>query len=406
MRNFKTVMLYTIKEQASKKSFLIVNAIMIALVILMMNVPNLMNSFSGDEPSKILIVDESNIFEGSLTTLNEMNLDYEFEFENNVNLDEVNEKVSQAEYEAAIILQKNEDMIHFDYITNNITESLQGETFKEIFSQIYFYASVEKLNLTEKELASLTTEVSYELKTPSGEEEPEFSASIILLSIGLFFAIYFYAFQVSSTITTEKTSKVMETLVTSTNPKSIILGKTIGMALLGMAQFLVIILVGVVSYKLWMPVDNPLSWLDFSNITSSALVISFIYFILGYTLFAFMYALVGSTVSKPEDIPTANAPVAFISLFGFYFGYFPVILSPTSGLTKIASLLPISSPFSMPFRRMLVNVPMSEIVISMLILLATIIIVIYVSIRVYSMAVLHYGSKLTFKDLFSFTFEK
>lgn len=167
-----------------------------------------------------------------------------------------------------------------------------------------------------------------------------------------------------------------------------------------MAQFIVMILVSVVSYKIFMPADNTLALLDFSNITPNMLIISFIYFILGYALFAFMYAVVGSTVSKPEDIQTANAPVAMMSMFGFYFGYFTVIFSPTSNLTKIASMVPISAPFSMPFRMMMVNVPITELIASIAILLVTIVIIVNISIKIYSAAVLHYGSRITLKDMF------
>ena len=401
MKNLKTIMLYTIKQSIQKKSFIVTNIIMIVIIILMFNVPNLLNKINKNEVNKILVVDSDNIFENTLPYLNEMGLDYEFEISNiEVTTDDLNEKINNKEYIAASILYKEDGKIKFDYIVKDIGKGMSPDMLKEILSQVYFNVGISKLNLTEAELVDLNTEIIYEAKTTEGEEEPEFSFSIIILSIALFFAIYFYAFQVSATVTMEKTSKVMETLVTSTKPSSIILGKTAGTGLLGIAQFAVMVLISIISYNVFMPENNTLEWLDFSKITPVALTIAFIYFLLGYTLYAFLYALVGSTVSKPEDIQTANAPVAMISMFGFYFGYFTVLFSPTTVLTKTASLVPFSSPFSMPFRMMMVNVPPSEVAASIAILFITILLVINISVKIYSSAVLYYGSKMSIKDMF------
>jgi ABC-2 type transport system permease protein len=280
------------------------------------------------------------------------------------------------------------------------------KALQKIFSKLSFNVAVSQLNITPEQLNDLNKQVTYDVKTITGEEMPTFSISIVLLSVALFYAIYFCAYQVSSAVTMEKTSKIMETLVTSTSPKSIILGKTIGTGLVGLIQLLATIIVAVVSYKLFLNGENTVDYLDFSQVTPISIVVALIYFILGYTLYAFLYALVGSTVSKPEDIQSANSPVAMISVFGFYFGYFTVMTTPTSSMTKLASLVPFSSPFNMPFRMMLVNVPTWEIVTSIAILIVTILLVIKVSIRIYSVAILHYGNKIGIKEMFKMYKEK
>ena len=92
--------------------------------------------------------------------------------------------------------------------------------------------------------------------------------------------------------------------------------------------------------------------LDLSSLTYGLMIITFIYFILGYSSYALLYALTGSTVSKPEDVQNANGPVAIISVVSFYLSYF-TMMNPTSNLNAIASILPISSPFCMPLRIMM-----------------------------------------------------
>jgi len=402
MRELITVMIYTIKEFITKKSFIVSNLIMFAVIIVMFNVPNIMERTTNNDESKdILIVDSENIFEGSLSTLNTMELGYDFQVLNEeIQTTEINNKINDGELLAGVVLYRANNEINFSYIVQEIGKGMDPEVLQNLFSKIYLNLEVSKLDLTEEQLNNLNMQILYNTKTVDGTDMPHFSFSIVILSIGLFFAIYFCAYQVSAAITMEKTSKVMETLVTSTSPKAIILGKTAGTGIVGIIQLVATIIVGVISYKLFAEGSATIDFLDFSGIKAEHLMISIIYFILGYTLYAFMYALVGSTVSKPEDIQTANSPVAMISLFGFYLGYFSVLFAPTGTATTVASLLPFSSPFNMPFRMMMTNVPIHEILASIAILIITILIIVQISIRIYSRAVLHYGSRMSLKDMF------
>jgi len=218
------------------------------------------------------------------------------------------------------------------------------------------------------------------------------------MSIVLFYAIYFCAYQVSSSITTEKTSKIMETLVTSTTPTTIVLGKTIGIGIVGLLQMIVIVATALISAKTFLDPELLNTVLDMSNITVYLGVITIIYFILGYLAYALLYALTGSTVSKPEDIQSANQPVAILAVIGFYLAYFTMI-NPTSELNLFASLCPISSPFCMPFRIMMGLSTGTDVAISIAILIVTILVIAKVAIKIYSNAILNYGTKMSFKDI-------
>ena len=222
---------------------------------------------------------------------------------------------------------------------------------------------------------------------------------MMLLSIVLFYAIYFFAYQVSSSITTEKTSKIIETLVTSTSPKTIVLGKAIGIGLAGVLQTIVTVIVALISAKLFLDSELIDMILSSINLTGTVAVVTIIYYILGYSLFALLYALTGSTVAKPEDVQSANGPVAILAVIGFYLSYF-TMMNPASNLNKIAALIPISSPFCMPFRVMMGLATTSEILISLAILVITILLVAKISIKIYSSAILNYGSKINLKDMF------
>ena len=168
------------------------------------------------------------------------------------------------------------------------------------FEELYTNLQLSKLNLTQEQLASLEPNFTYSLEQTNEQEVKGNVLAIMLLSIVLFYAIYFCAYQVSSSITTEKTSKIMETLVTSTKPRTIVLGKTIGIGIVGFLQVAVIVAVALICC-IFLPTEGVLeSVLDVSQITPTLGIFTVIYFILGYATYALLYALTGSTVSKPR----------------------------------------------------------------------------------------------------------
>lgn len=154
----------------------------------------------------------------------------------------------------------------------------------------------------------------------------------------------------------------------------------------------------LISAKAFLEPELINSVLDVSNITPYLGVITVLYFILGYFAYALLYALTGSTVSKPEDIQSANTPVAILAVIGFYFSYF-TMMNPTSELNVFASMFPISSPFCMPFRIMMGLASTTDVILSIAILVVTILIIAQVAIKIYSSAILNYGTKMSFKDI-------
>ena len=140
------------------------------------------------------------------------------------------------------------------------------------------------------------------------------------------------------------------------------------------------------------------SILDMSNITPYLGMMTIIYFILGYLLYALLYALTGSTVSKPEDIQSANSPIAILAVIGFYLSYF-TMMNPTSELNLFASLFPISLTFFMPIIIIMGLSSFTDLKLSIIILNVTIIVVANIAIRIYSNAILNYGSKMSIKDI-------
>ena len=403
MKDLITVASFTIKDMVKRKSFIISNIIIILIIVLLFNIPNLLkllDNGEGSSNSKLLIVDSENIFEGNLEAINQMDLSYDAKISNEeLSFDEIKEKISNNEIDAALVITPKDGKISMEYIVENLTYLEEiPENIVNPISTIYTNMQISKLNLTEEELNSMSPKFEFNLKQTEEEKVEGNVTVMMLLSCALFFAIYYCAYQVSTSITVEKTSKIIETLVTSTSPRSIVLGKTIGIGLVGLIQIAVYLIVALICKEVFLEPGVIDSIINFNNVTPFLISMTLLYFLLGYAAYALLYALTGSTVSKPEDVQSANGPVAILVIIGFYLAYF-TMMNPTSNLNIIASILPISSPFCMPLRIMMGIAETKDIILSIGVLLLTIIIVAKVSIRIYSNAILNYGSKIGLKDI-------
>ena len=405
MKDLKTVIAFSIKDMVKRKSFIISTLIILVLIVIGFNIPNIMNAIVGDNEeageTKILIVDSTNLFEGTFSSLNYMELGYNVEVANNeVSFEDIKNRIENKDIDQAMVIEQKEDGTYkLRYIVENMTQVASvPEDLVNAINALYTNLQISKLGLTEEQMASLSPNFEFTIEQTEDQEVSGNLFVIMMLSIVLFYAIYFCAYQVSSSITTEKTSKIMETLVTSTSPRTIVLGKTIGIGIVGLIQICLIVGVALISAKVFLDPELLNAILDMSMMTPYLAIMTIVYFILGYFAYALLYALTGSTVSKPEDIQSANTPVAILAVVGFYLSYF-TMMNPTSELNQFAAIFPISSPFCMPFRIMMGIASTSEIILSIVVLVITILIIAQVAIKIYSNAILNYGTKMTFKDI-------
>lgn len=391
MRDIFTVAKFTATDMVKRKSFIISTIIILAMIVVGFNIPKIIKSFNkGTE--KIIIVDKDNVFENKITPV-EKNTEIILE---NQSVEEIKEKIKNKEIEYGIIIDKKDNTINLTYVLENKMSSGPSEEFISSLTTLYKDIEIEKLNISDEQKAKLTPTFDYNLEVVD-ENIKGNPLVMMMISIVLFYAVYFCAFQVSNSITTEKTSKIIETLVTSTSPRNIILGKTLGVGLIGLCQLAAIIITAFISAKTFMDPQLLEMALDTKALTPMLGIITLIYFLLGYLTFALMYALTGSTVSKPEDIQSANQPVVFITIIGFYLAYFSMI-NPSSNLNQLAALLPISSPFCMPLRIMMGASSVNEVLLSIGILIITIMLIAKIAIKIYSNAILNYG-KSSIKDI-------
>ena len=401
MRDILIVTKFTLIEALKKKAFIVSTIIMILMIILASAftkiIPKLADS---NEKDKILILDNDNIFENQLNTMNELGLNNEFIIaKEKTSLADVKTKIKNKDIKKGIIISKAEGKIKIEYVVENTSLMMNSPVdIQKALKEIYSRNQLKKLNLTQQQIQSLEPNFEYTIVS-SQEKDANKNITVILALTGLLFAaIYTFAYQVSTSITTEKTSKIVETLVTYTKARNIVLGKTFGIGLAGLIQLLIIAIISIFSINTFVDKNMLSAFLDLSTITPALGITIIVYFILGYMEYALLYALTGSFVSNPEEVKAAATPASLIAVMSFYLAYF-TIMSPTSNLNSIASIVPFSSPFSAPFRVMLGVATPREMIMSVLILIMTNILIAHIAIKVYTNAIINNGTKLSLKEI-------
>lgn len=314
---------------------------------------------------------------------------------------------------------------------------------KEKIESIKRNAVIAEANIPdlEQKLAAVKTPTLVRtLKVSAETGEAKESSSEIASAIGLiagmiiYFFIFMYASQVMKGVIEEKTNRIIEVLVSSVKPFQFLLGKIIGVAAVGLVQFLIWVVFGIVliiaMQAMFLPnIDldalrqaGPMVT-DMSAMTGAAqlnpeqlqiiqkvaqtidpmFIISFLsaflfYFIGGYLLYASLFAAIGAAVDNETDSQQFLTPLSIILVVGLYIG-FTAMKSPESPLVFWSSLIPFTSPIVM-LVRIPFGVPAWEIVTSMALLVASFIFFTWLSGRIYRVGILMYGKKVTWKELY------
>jgi ABC-2 type transport system permease protein len=214
----------------------------------------------------------------------------------------------------------------------------------------------------------------------------------------IFITIVIYGMWVAAGVVAEKSSRVMELLISAASARQLVVGKAVGIGLAGATQYLLVLTPGILTLLLEDRIANVLLGPDAGiapslQALSPALLLAFgVFYALGFALYALIYAAAGSLVSRPEDLQIIALPLSLIAIVG----YLQAILALTGGITgfiRFASYVPFWSPFVMLTRLSVGRVEPAELALSIGLLLATIVVTGIVAIRIYAAGVLLYGQR-------------
>ena len=202
----------------------------------------------------------------------------------------------------------------------------------------------------------------------------------VLLLYGQLFA---YGYWVAAGVVEEKSSRVVEVLLATLRPSHLLRGKILGIGLLGLAQLLLIGLVGLFA-------SSAVGTLEFPSGAIATIGLVLVWFVLGFFFYATMFAVAGSIVTRQEDLQTTMTPLTILIVGSFFIGL-SATSNPDSTLAVVASLLPFSSPLVMPTRIALGDAATWEVVASIAISVAATAALIPLATKIYSRALLRPG---------------
>lgn len=226
---------------------------------------------------------------------------------------------------------------------------------------------------------------------PQTDEE---TATFVFANIGtvlILVGIFSFGFSVLTGVVEEKQSRVVEVVLSTVRPRDLLMGKVLGIGILGIVQLAFFVLAAVIAAAVTGTFTLPPS-------TPTAVVMLIVWFTLGYTLYATALGFLGSLASRMEEASNATTPITLIAMASYFVALFAVIDDPSGTVATIATFLPPSAPFVVPLRAAFDAIPPWQVGLSAIITIAAIWALFVVGGRVYSGAALSVGARMKLRD--------
>jgi ABC-2 type transport system permease protein len=220
----------------------------------------------------------------------------------------------------------------------------------------------------------------------------------VVFVVLIFITLVIYGMWVAAGVVAEKSSRVMELLISAATPAQLVMGKVIGIGLAGLVQYVGILVPALVTLLLEDRIAGAVLGATGSlgvnlDVVTPALIAAYAgFWILGFVLYSLIYAAAGSLVSRPEDLQVLALPLSLIAIVG-YLQAVMALSGGISSLTRISSLVPFWSPFIMLTRLTVGRAEAWEVAAAYGFLVAAILVVAVLAVRVYSAGVLLYGQR-------------
>ena len=420
------------KNRVAKKSFLVLTLLMPLLFVALIFTPIWLATLKDGEVKLVAVVDQTGKYESVFTD----NDAYNFELIGDP-IDSLRTSEKRSDYEAIVVISN--DLATTPEAVTIYSEKQVNIELKNFIEQgLSSFVEKEKLfshNIPNIQEIIDESQANVHVNTIKWSEDgsEEISSSEVAIAIGMVFTMLIYMFifvygaQVMSSVVQEKTNRIVEVLICSVKPFELMMGKIISIALVGLTQFgiwllltigLVVVagqfLGGSINPETMVNVEQmgdaaaiqqASSELNFDNIMAMIMSVNpfelisyfIIYFIGGYLLYASIFAAIGSAVDNETDTQQFMLPVTIPIIFAIYAAIYGA-QNPDGPLAFWCSMIPFTSPIVMMVR-LPFGVPMWEKLLSVTILIASFIGTTWMSAKIYRTGILMYGKKPSWKEM-------
>ncbi|GAB4371394.1 MAG: ABC transporter permease [Calditrichia bacterium] len=287
------------------------------------------------------------------------------------------------------------------YMAKSVADIDLIQKIRTNFSTVVSNERLKTAGLDPQEVKKLTRKVPIRtVKIVKGEErargfEQEYFTSLIFLMI-LYVTILFYGQAIARGVTEEKTSRIIEILLSSTNSFHLMLGKLLGIGAVGLTQYIIWAIMSVAAFLV--ATTSLPAMAEFINISPAVLFYFVVFFIIGFFTFSTLFVAVGAMSSDMQDIQSLSTPVTFLIIIPFILS-FMIIKDPTSQIAQILSFIPFFTPLIMFLRISLVMPAAWEIIVSLVINIVTILGIMWLCARIFRVGILMYGKRPTVPEI-------
>jgi ABC-2 type transporter len=399
------------------KSFIIMTFISPLIILILGILIGYLTDINNNSQKNIIVFDESFVF--FKTFKNTKNINYQYT--NQGNIEDIKAQAFQKHIYGVLYIPENIQEIQFfsdETPSINFVENLTNQLENAIF-----YQNLQNQNISLESITSAKEKINIDLQNFSGEKSSKLANWLKLIFGGasgylLMMFIVVYGNMIMRSVIEEKTSRIIEIIVSSVKPIQLMLGKIIGTSLVGITQFILWLVIGgflmvFLTNVFGVTPSNTISpaeiqqngqimqeiLLEFFKFPIMKLVgCFFIYFIGGYLLYSSMYATIGSAVDNETDTQQFIFPVLMPLMLAIYVGFFTVIEDPHGSISVLFSYIPLTSPVVM-LMRIPFGVSWWEILISVTLLYLTFFIILWFAAKIYRVGILMYGKKASYKEL-------
>jgi len=297
-----------------------------------------------------------------------------------------------------------------EYRASNVSSFRDVAELQDVLARLAVAARLERQGVDPTLVGRAQLRISLETKKISGSKTTGESAAqsfalAYVMGVVLFLVITIYGVNVMSSVVEEKTTRIVEVLVSSLRPFQLMIGKVLGVGAVSLFQFMLwglgaklllsqrrALLAGLGG------ADEARQVFQMPHLSAATLGVFLSYFLGGFFLYSAMYAAVGAMSSNEQEARQAQQPVMFLLLIA-YVSMFGLTNNPESTYAVTLSLIPFTAPIAMPVRWAASTVPGDELAGSLGLLLAGIVAVTWVAARIYRVGILMTGKRPNIKEL-------
>ncbi|MFL0354652.1 ABC transporter permease [Xanthomarina sp. GH4-25] len=417
--------------KVKNKSFIVMTILSPIIMIALIAVVAYLSQINNNKERTISILDESGILKSSFTDTESI----KYNILENISLEDAKKNVNENEEYGLLYIENfnniNEIGEHIKFYSEDspsltLMSDLESKLEKKLTDLKLEFEGVD----IEKIKAS-RIRVNIAQESFIGEKTSKIDSVVKLIFGGLagyllFMFIIIYGNMIMRSVIEEKTSRIIEIIISSVKPIQLMLGKIIGTSLAGITQFVIWIILGGVLMTLVsfvfgidfaqsstgqqellnqamqnpdvnMEIQNVIT--AFYNLPITNLIVAFIlFFIGGYLLYSSLYAAIGAAVDNETDTQQFLLPILMPLILAVYIGIFTVIEDPHGTVSTVFSFIPLTSPVVM-LMRIPFGVPIWQQILSLSLLIGTFIFTVWFAAKIYRVGILMYGKKPTYKEL-------